>query len=241
MKQKTLMFQSKTTILQPEKCFDTSNKQNTSILKMCLYKKYTEKELKECVVGWVMEPETKNMFKFCQNGNVPRTTLLTYLKHIPQLLEMKKMDKKSVQEVEQVYDMFIQRKLVQRRKHLQKVHQANLYLSPDEEGTMVYFAVLMSQCGRGICKDEFLDSVNLILREKRSKSNFTPATMGTVEGILKRNDILKNTVCSTSALDPARAAQALVETRDSMFTKLENYIVLLHELGIFKEKSFLIK
>ena len=107
-----------------------------------------------------------------------------------------------------------------RGKHLQKVHQANLYLSPDEEGTMVYFAVLMSQCGRGICKDEFLDSVNLILREKRSKSNFTPATMGTVHGILKQNDILKNTVCSTSALDPARAAQASVYSRWSRGTVL---------------------
>ena len=62
--------------------------------------------------------------------------------------------------------------------------------------------------------------------------------MRTVEGIMKQNNILKDTVCNTSALHAARAAQASTGTRDSMFTKLENYIDPLHELGIFREKSY---
>ena len=181
----SLNFQCKTTILKPDKCSDFNSGQNISILKTCLYKKYTKNELKECVVGWVMQPEMSNMTKFCQNGNVPKTTLLTYLKHIPQLVKMKRLEDKNLEEVEKVYDMFIQRKTVQRGKQLEKAHEANLYLSPDEEGTIIYFAVLMACCGRGICQDEFLDSINLILREKRSKSNFIPATMRTVEGIIK--------------------------------------------------------
>ena len=98
-----------------------------------------------------MQPETSNMTKFCQNGNVPRTTLLTYLKHIPQLVKMKRSEDKNLEEVEKVYDMFIQRKTVQRGKQLEKAHEANLYLNPDEEGTIVYFTVLMACCGQGIC------------------------------------------------------------------------------------------
>ena len=62
--------------------------------------------------------------------------------------------------------------------------------------------------------------------------------MRTVEGLMKRNEKLRTTVRNASLLCPTRAAQAAEETRDSMFTKLENYVILLNELGIFKEKAY---
>ena len=82
-----------------------------------------------------MQLETTNMTKFCQNGNVPRTTLLTYLKYIPHLVKMKRSEDKNLEEVEKVYDMFIQRKTVQRGKQLEKAHEANLYPSKFQETT----------------------------------------------------------------------------------------------------------
>ena len=57
--------------------------------------------------------------------------------------------------------------------------------------------------------------------------------------MIKRNEKLNEKLRSAGSLDPARAAQAREETRDSMFTKLNNYVVLLHELGICKEKNYL--
>ena len=62
--------------------------------------------------------------------------------------------------------------------------------------------------------------------------------MRTVDGLMKRNEKLRTTVRNASSLCPTRAAQASEEIRDIMFTKLENYVILLNELGIFKEKAY---
>ena len=76
------------------------------------------------------------------------------------------------------------------------------------------------------------------MSEKKNMREFVPATLKTVDGFLKRNDQLRNKVKNTSSLDPARASQACEMTRDCMFTKLENYVCLMHELGLCKEKLY---
>ena len=108
----------------------------------------------------------------------------------------------------------------------------------DEEGTIANIAKLMATCGRGLCKEELLDLINLILLEKSDKRQFVPATMKTVDGLIKRHQDLNTRLSNASLLDPACASQACEETRDSMFTKLDNYVLLLHELSICKEKSY---
>ena len=233
-----MKFNTETSISDQTKSIPNSYQPNTTILKQCMYKKYTDEDLKNCVVGWVMQKKKTDMIKYCKSGNVPRTTLLTYLKHIPQLVQMREIENKTLQEVEEIYDNNIMKRNTERLKKLREVQDGNFYLSTDEVGTITYFTILLSRCGRGICKDEFLEIVNIILREKRTKENYVPATMKTVDGLLKRLDQLKSTVSTSSSIDPARATQANKDVRDSMFTKLENYIVLLHELGIFKVKSY---
>ena len=62
--------------------------------------------------------------------------------------------------------------------------------------------------------------------------------MKTANGMLNQSETLRKQVRSASSLDLCHAAQASHETRESMFTKLENYVVLLYELGLSKYKSY---
>ena len=52
------------------------------------------------------------------------------------------------------------------------------------------------------------------------------------------NILWKKKVRSVSSLDPARATQASEDTRDSMFTKLNDNVILMHELKIYEERSY---
>ena len=80
--------------------------------------------------------------------------------------------------------------------------------------------------------------MNLVMAENRDRRIFVLATMKTLRGLIKRSDKLKRSLRYAESLDPARAAQANDETRKSMFTKLNNYVVLMHELGKCEEKSY---
>ena len=111
-------------------------------------------------------------------------------------------------------------------------------MDEDEEGTIANIAKLMASCGLGLCEEELLDSINLVLLENSDKRQFVLATMKTVDGLMKRHQDLKTRLSSASSLDPARANQACEETRNSMFTKLDNYVLLLHELSICEEKAY---
>ena len=212
----------------------------TSVVKDKLksYKRYTSEEFRECILGWVLQKEKTDMKTYCMSTNVPRTTLNTYMTNIPELLAMRKIGGCTLEEVELVLDQHIKKQKIIKSRQLEEIRQNKLYLSEDEEGLLTNVALLLSHIGHGICREELLDLVNIILQEKRDKRLTVPATMKTVDGMLSRNDTLKKQVRSASSLDPCRAAQATHETRDCMFTKLENYVVLLHELGLLKYKNY---
>ena len=57
---------------------------------------------------------------------------------------------------------------------------------------------------------------------------------------MKQHDKLRATLTGAGLLDLARAAKETEETRDSMFTKLNNYAVLVHKLDICTEKNIVI-
>ena len=214
----------------------TMNKFNVTKIQNNGYKKYSPKELRDSVLGWVTQKPRTDLKYYCQNINVPRTTIMYFMNQIPDLARMRKSSDSTLQDAEVVYDFYIAEKDKKRRQKVEKACEANCYMGEDEEGTLANMAILMAASGRGITKYELLELINLVLKEKNESTPFVPATMKTVHGLLKRNTQLSDKVRSASSIDPSRSAQATKETRDSMFTKLNNYIVLLHELGIFKEK-----
>ena len=176
------------------------------------------------------------MLKYCKNKAVPRTTLSEYMKSLPVLAEIRKTSGRTLQEVEIIYDDYVKKK-EKINKQLSFVHESNLYLSEDEEEGIANLAMLMAGCGRGIGMDEVLNLTNIVIKEKTDDRTYVPATMKTVYGLISRNSKLRNTVRSAASLDPARAKQANEQTRDCMFMKLYNYVILMHELNLCKEKK----
>ena len=67
------------------------------------------------------------------------------------------------------------------------------------------------------------------------KAAFLPTYL---TGLIQKNEKLRKTVRSAASLDSARAKQANEQTRDCMFTKLYNYVILMHELNLCKEKTY---
>ena len=202
------------------------------------YKRYSPEKLRDCVIGWVMQRRKTDMTIYCNKYDIPRSTLLTYLKLIPQLRQIRNSDNRNLSEVEQLFDTYLVEKQLKRKAHLEVVCKSNIHMSEDEEGCLANIAILMAHCGRGIYKDELLELINIVMSEKTNVREFAPATMKTVNGFIKRNEKLRSKVRNTSSLDPARASQACEITRDCMFTKLENYVCLMNELGLCKEKSY---
>ena len=214
------------------------NQSSVTKIKNNGYKKYSPQELRESVLGWIMQKPQTNLTYYCQNINVPRTTIKYVMKQIPDLAKMRQSMDSTLKDAEIIYDFYIEDKEKNRSQQVEKACEANCYMDEDEEGTLANMAILIAASGRGITKNELLELINLVLKEKNESTHFVPATMKTVHGLLKRNKQLSSKVRSASSIDPSRSAQATKETRDSMFTKLNNYIVLLHELGVFKEKNY---
>ena len=232
-------FTNTTSIVEGNMYNDGSAEQNqyTSIEKK-KYKKYSKDNLRECVLKWVLQRKKTSMRTFCKKYEIPRSTILTYMKEIPRLKEIRLIGGNSLEEVEYLFDSHVKEKEKKRKDQLAKAQLSNCYLHEDQEGLLCDLAILMAKCGRGITREEILELINLVLMDRKDSREYVPATLKTVDGLISRNKRLKNALVSAGSLDPARAAQASTETRDSMFTKLENYVVLLHELGICKEKSY---
>ena len=202
------------------------------------YKKYSQDELRESVIGWVMQKKKTTMVQYCKNKPVPRTTLAEFMKSLPDLSEIRNCSGRTLQEVENIFDKYVNKKKEIINKQLIDAHESNLYLSEDEEEGIANLAMLMASCGRGIGLEEVLNLLNIVIKEKTDNRTYIPATIKTVRGLIQRNDKLRKTVRSAASLDPARARQASKQTRDCMFTKLYNYVLLMHELNLCKEKTY---
>ena len=203
-----------------------------------VYKKYTPSGLRDCVLGWVLNDKRKNMMEYCRNCKIPRATLQYHLKEIPELLQMMSAGELDLKSAEDIYDTYVKQKDLKKQKQLELAHHGNQTMDEDEEGTLANLAMLMATSGRGITRTELLELMNLCMSERFDHREYVPATMKSVYGFLQRNNELQSKVRSASSIDPARAAQASKYTRDCMFTKLNSYVVLMHELKICKEKTF---
>ena len=62
---------------------ETSGETTTIKQQLKPYKKYSPEKLRDCVVGWVTQRRKTDMTSYCKKYDIPRSTLLTYLKLIP--------------------------------------------------------------------------------------------------------------------------------------------------------------
>ena len=68
------------------------------------YKKYSDDDLCDCVLGWDLQKQKTDMKTYCMSTNVPRTILNTYMTNIPRLVRMRRIGGYSLEEVEYVYE-----------------------------------------------------------------------------------------------------------------------------------------
>ena len=207
------------------------------------YKQYNPSKMRDSVMKWFFNEEKISFVKFAKSCEVPRSTLERYWKDSG-LAKMKKeiLDGKdkhyTYKEIVNKYDEYLHEKRSKSKEQLAEAQESTRYLSDDEEANLVHFCSLLACCGRGLTEDELLDCVNIIVHENVDRRDRLPATRKIIEGIKKRNPILNAYVQFAASLDPKRAEQANEDTRDAFMTKLQNYIVLLHEVGKFEEANY---
>ena len=91
--------------------------------------------------------------------------------------------------------------------------------------------------GLGIDQETTLAVVNGILVCRIGKKEFTPVTMKIVLRLIKKHSTLLN-LLKGNAIDPARVRQATEDLCNAMYTKLDNYIKILHAEGRVPWKCF---
>jgi hypothetical protein len=149
-----------------------------------------------------------------------------------------------LEEAKDVFDTWLKvGKGTVRKETMDALHQSNMFFRESEQKILVELCRTLHFCGQAISQEELLDIMNEMLLEKHSggigaDNEFVPATLKTVRCFLQRQDGLEDKVHSAASIDPLRVAQANSKTRESMFVKLNNYIELMHEMGLISESTY---
>jgi hypothetical protein len=142
-----------------------------------------------------------------------------------------------VGDVEKVLKAHLAKTRVNARNRTGPANVAKRYLTNNEELAFVQIARLMGSCGAGVGKEELLGIVNSYIHHHEDARLFEPATMRLVEQLMSRHNELTKLV-SAHSMDPQRAKQATIETRDAVFFKLDSYVKNLNAMGHCDWESF---
>ena len=74
----TVILSNKFTVIATSESLST-NYLSASKIKNTIYKKYSPSELCDSVLDWVLQKKKTGLKSYCQNCNVPRTTIAKYL------------------------------------------------------------------------------------------------------------------------------------------------------------------
>ena len=99
MKSMPLKFKNKTSVISSVDTIAEPSQQYIHKVKTKLYKNYSPDDLRQCVIGWVLQKKKTKMTCHCKKWQIPRSTLLTYLKEIPILREIRTIGESNLQEV----------------------------------------------------------------------------------------------------------------------------------------------
>ena len=175
--------------------------------------------------------------KFCRDKGVEcHRPQLTKLMQKIGLMQNKQSNRPWFIVEEAIQEYFSRRKIGQ-KSHLEKMIEDNSVLTDDEEMLVVKTCQLLSNMGLGIDRDTTLEVVNGILACRIEKKCFTPVTRGVITRLIKKHSNLLN-LLKGNAIDPARVRQATEDVRNAMYTKLDNYIKILHAEGKVRWKCF---
>ena len=129
-------------------------------------------------------------------------------------------------------------KTIQNTKDRVKTAQSNTrYLTDNEERSLVQLCTVLGSMGYGLTRDDLHGFADALVNKDVDERQRIPISKHVTEGLLHRyKDLVK--VVAAASLDPKRARQAMVDTRDAMFLKLHSYIQILFSMGLLPWKSF---
>jgi len=104
------------------------------------------------------------------------------------------------------------------------------YLTANEECLLVQLCTVLGAMGYGLTRDDLHCLADDLVNQDVDEHEKVSISKHVTEGLLQQHkDLVK--VVAAASLDPKRARQATVETRDAMFSKLTAYIELLYATG----------
>jgi hypothetical protein len=201
------------------------------------YKHWVDKDIAKEALDFYVKPCGYGLTQFCaQPGRkVPLTSLKRCLKDC-NIFEMKRLGK-PIREADVALRVKLAKKKKNEKARVSAAGVANRYLTDNEELAIVQMCRVLSMCGRGVTKDELLNITNEYIHHHEDARLIQDATRKITRGLMGRHKELVKIV-QASSMDPKRAEQAIEDTRDAMFFKLDSYIKSLYEMGHVSWKSY---
>jgi len=106
-----------------------------------------------------------------------------------------------------------------------------------EEHSLVRLCTILGSMGYGLMRDDMHNFTDQLVNKDVDPREYVPISKHVTEGILNQHSHLIKIVAAAS-LDPKRARQATVDTRDAMFSKLSSYIEMLYAMGSIPWKQY---
>jgi len=123
-------------------------------------------------------------------------------------------------------------------KRTAEAHASCRYLTDHEEHAVVQLCTVLGSMGYGLTCQDLHSLADSIVNKDVDDRERVSISKHVTEGLLKCYKNLVKIVAAAS-LDPKRARQATVDTRNAVFFKLNSYIEILHEMGQLPWKSYL--
>jgi len=123
-------------------------------------------------------------------------------------------------------------------KRTAEAHGSCRYLTHHEEHALVQLCTVLGSMGYGVTRGDLHRLADSIVNKNIDEREHVPISKHVTDGLLKCHKNLVKIVAAAS-LDPKRARQATVETRNAMFSKLTSYIEILHAMGQLPWHSYI--
>ena len=209
---------------------------------VCFRKKYNETQLSQHLLGWYKEKNKMSVRAYHKHRTlVNRTTCERHFEKSG----LKALHEKGglLEEAKDVLETWMKvGKGTVKKDTMDALNHSKMYFRESEQNLLVELCKTLHYCGQPISSEELLDIMNEMLLEKHSSvgadDEFVPATLKTVRFFLQRQESLQDKVHAAASIDPLRVAQANPKTRESMFVKLNNYVELLHKMGLISETCY---
>ena len=204
----------------------------------CYKTGYSEEDLRSDVLSFCLSKE-----KYCTHWHkntkrtIPRKTISERF-NLCKLNELKGKENLTFQECAEIYDTWFTKKEKNRLDSLKQHHKSNEHLTDEEQKILLECCTILSACARGLTEGELLDIISGIVCEREDERQRIEPSIDVVYCLLQKYPDLRSKVRMSAALDPLWAAQASEETRATFFTKLNNYIEMLHSLKYLPETNY---